>query len=79
MRKAFLSGLLALGIGFSAAQAADVVINVRPPKELSRARSAAKWRARLDPWLSSLGRSRLCVGEGEMGKTTARSYSMGCP
>ncbi len=34
MRKAFLSGLLVLGIGLSAAQAADVIINVRPPKAI---------------------------------------------
>lgn len=34
MQNAFLSGLLAIGIGLSVAQAADVVINVRPPKAI---------------------------------------------
>jgi hypothetical protein len=40
MRKIFLSGLIAAGIGLGAAQAEDVVIKVRPPKAVVEHRSA---------------------------------------
>ena len=39
MRKFFLSGLLAVGIGIGMAQAEDVVVKVRPPKAVVEHRS----------------------------------------
>ena len=50
MRKIFLSGLLALGIGIGMAQAADVVVKVRPPRAVVERRGARPSREHV--WVS---------------------------